>query len=250
MGERPSIGRRRLGFVTVLFVVIGGCTSNIDRVALCDRSAGLENELATVDQMLDDIVNTSRLQLANTFEITLATLATLGDLGPSSLRSDFEVLLQVYESLATSIEATGWAGEVAVDDSKVTKARVRLVASDVIEARESVQSYVRKNCSERDVNAGEEFQGTPTTLPNPDIPPDNAPDPTTGFDNENTITSSYGYYVAEQYNLAVTNDQAICIGRALTEQAQLDLQSVDSAYIEFISATLSTCGVEADISGS
>ena len=248
--ERPPIGRRRLRFMTVLFVVIGACTSNIDRAVLCDRSVGLDNELETVNQMLDDIVNTSPLQLSNTFEITLATLTTLGDLGPSSLRSDFDVLLQVYESLATSIEATGWIGEVAVDDSGVTKARVRLVAKDVVEARESVHRYVAKNCSERDVNNGQEFQGTPTTLPNPDIPEDNAPDPMTGFDNEVTIASSYGYYVAEQYDLAVTNDQAICIGQALTEQAQLDLRSVDNAYIEFVSAILSKCGVEANISGS
>ena len=248
--ERSPIGRRRLRFVTVMMTILAGCTSNIDRAALCDRSVGLENELATVNQMLDDIVNSSPLQLSNTFEITLATLTTLGDLGPSSLRSDFDVLLQVYELLATAIEATGWNGEVAMEDPGVRKARTRLVASDVIGARESVHTYVRKNCSERDVNNGEEFQGTPTTLPNPDIPADNAPDPTTGFDNENTITSSYGYYVAEQYNLAVTNDQAICIGRALTEQAQLDLRSVDSAYIEFVSATLAKCGVEADISGS
>lgn len=232
-----------------MVLTLSACSSRAERAAVCDRSVGLENELSTVSQTLDDISNASPQQLANTFSVTLSTLSTLADLGPSSLRNDFQILLGAYESLAASIEATGWNGEVAVSDPVVNKARTLLVSNDVVEARDAVRSYSKNNCSsDLNLDSGQ-FQGTPTTLPNPAVPNVNAPDPTTGFDNEDSIASSYGYYVAEQYNLAITNEQAICIGRALTEQAIVNLQGSDNAYTQLISATLVTCGVDADISG-
>lgn len=236
--------------LTVLALILGGCSSGAERAAVCERSLGLQNELAAVAQTLDDIADASPQQLANTFAVTIATLTTLSDLGPSSLRSDFGVLLGVYETLAASIEATGWNGAVAVSDRIVIEARAQLISNDAFEARNSIRSYAIKNCSTELGADIEKFQGIPTTLPNPVVPDENAPDPTTGFDKDDSIASSYGYYVAEQYNLAVTNEQAICIGRILMEQATMDLQQVDDSYTEFISATLTKCGVEANISGS
>lgn len=229
---------------------VSACSSNAERTAVCDRSLGLEYEFSAINQTLDDIALASPQQLANTFAVTLATLTTLFDLGPSSLRSDFDLLLYVYTSLAASIEATGWNGEVAVSDPIVIKARVELVSNDVVEARDAVRSYAFNNCSAELGGDIGQFEGTATTLPSPAVPDENAPDPTTGFDNEDTIASSYGYFVAEQFHLAITNDQAICIGQSIMDQAQLDLRTVDNAYTEFISTTLTKCGVEADLTGS
>lgn len=236
--------------LTLVALTLGACSSSAERAAVCDRAVGLQNEFSAVSQTLDDIAIASPQQLANTFAVTLSTLTTLSDLGPSSLRDDFGLLLAVYESLAASIEATGWNGDVAVSDSVVIKVRTKLVSNEVVEAREAVRLYAVNNCSAELGRDIEKFQGIPTTLPNPVVPDPNAPEPTTGFDNDDTIASSYGYYVAEQYNLAITNEQAICIGTVLTEQAILDLQKADDAYAQLISATLVTCGVNADIPGS
>jgi len=211
---------------------------------------GLESELSTVSRTLDDIANASPQQLTNTFAVTIATLTTLFDLGPSSLRSDIGVLLGAYESVAASIEATGWNGGVAVSDPVVIEARAQLISNDVIEALDAVRSYSVSNCSAEINGDGEEFHGTPTTLPNPVIISDDAPEPTTGFDNDDTLASSYGYYVAEQFGLAITNNQAVCIGRLLMEQALSDLQTADNSYTEFISGVLTKCGVDMNISGS
>lgn len=234
----------------VLVLALGACSSVAERAVVCDRSIGLENEFSSVNQTLEDIAVASPQQLTNTFAVAVATLTTLFDLGPSSLRDDFGLLLDAYESLAASIEATGWNGQVAVSDPVVMEARAQLISNEVVEARNAVRSYAIENCSANLVGSNEAFQGTPTTLPNPVVPSDNAPDPTTGFDNENTIASSFGYYVAEQYNLAITNEQAICIGLALTEQALSDLKKADNSYTQLVSATLTECGVEANISGS
>ncbi|MHB1130094.1 MAG: hypothetical protein ACYC06_08620 [Ilumatobacteraceae bacterium] len=245
--------RRRPGLWTLLGVLVlalGACSSIAERAALCDRSIGLENEFSAVSLTLDDIAIATPLQLTNTFAVTVSTLTTLFDLGPSSLRSDLGVLLDVYESLAASIEATGWNGQVAVSDPVVIKVRAQLISNEVVEARNAVRSYTIKNCSAELIGSSEVFQGTPTTLPNPVIPNDNAPDPETGFDKEDTIASSYGYFIAERYNLAITNEQAICIGLAVADQALSDLQKADEAYTEFVAATFAKCGVEANISGS
>lgn len=236
--------------LTSLAVALSGCSSIAERKALCDRSAGLENELSVVGQIVDDIANATPQQLANTFTVTIATLATLHDLGPGSLRTDFGLLLGVYQSLGAAIEATGWDGSVAVGDRVVIAARDGLLSNAVIEARDAIRTYVIDNCSTGFNIENDQFEGVATTLPNPAIADENAPDPTTGFDNDDSIASSYGYFVAEQFNLAITNDQAICIGRTFAEQAISDPQAADDAYIEFVSATLIACGVEADISDS
>lgn len=244
---------KRLGALTLvlgLVAALGGCSSAAERKALCERSEGLENELSVVNQTVDDISNASPQQLANTFAVTISTLTTLHDLGPSSLRSDFGLLLGVYESLGASIEATGWDGSVAGSDRVVIAARAGLLSNAVVEARDSIRLYVVDNCSMEFDFGNDQFQGTATTLPNPAIADENAPDPTTGFDNDDSIASSYGYFVAEQYNLAVTNEQAICIGHAFTEQAIVDPQAADDAYTEFVATTLIACGIEANISGS
>ena len=244
---------KRLGALTLglgLVATLSGCSSATERRALCERSAGLENELSVISQTVEDISSASPQQLANTFSVTISTLTTLHDLGPSSLRSDFGLLLGVYESLGASIEATGWEGSIAESDRVVIAARAGLLSNPVIEARESIRSYVADNCS-LDLDFGnDQFPGVATTLPNPAIADENAPDPTTGFDNDDSITSSYGYFVAEQYNLAVTNEQAICIGQQFIEQAIVDPRAADDAYTEFVATTLNTCGVEANISGS
>ncbi len=244
---------KRLGEVALglgLVALLSGCSSSAERKALCERSAELENELSVVSQTVDDISNASPQQLANTFAVTISTLTTLHDLGPSTLRSDFGLLLGVYESLGASIEATGWEGSVAENDRVVIAARSGLLSNPVVEARDSIRSYVIDNCSLEFDFRDDQFQGAATTLPDPAIADENAPDPTTGFDNDDSIASSYGYYVAEQYNLAVTNEEAICIGQAFTEQAIVDPQAVDDAYTEFVTTTLNTCGVETNISGS
>lgn len=234
----------------VLVVALTSCSSMAERKAVCDRAAGLDNQLSVISRIADDISNISPEQLANTFSVTIGTLSTLYDLGPSSLRSDFGLLLGVYQNLGNAIEATGWNGPVATIDRIVLAARASLSANPVIEARDSIRLYVIDNClTEFDID-GDPFQGSPTTLPDPAIQDENAPDPLTGFDNDDSISASYGYFVAEQYNLAITNEQAICIGNLFVEQAIIDPQAADDAYTEFVSATFATCGVEADISGS
>lgn len=220
--------------LTCFVIGLSGCSSIAERKALCDRSAGLENELSVVGQVVDDIANATPQQLANTFTVTIATLATLHDLGPSSLKTDFGLLLAVYQSLGAAIEATGWDGSVAGADRVVNAVRDGLLSNAVIEARDSIRTYVIDNCSTGFSIENDQFEGTATTLPNPAIADENAPDPTTGFDNDDSIASSYGYFVAEQFNLAITNDQAICIGRTFADQAISDPQAADDAYIEFV----------------
>lgn len=250
-----ALNRREFRFrvwswLVVLTLTLSACGSAAERVAVCDRSVGLEHEFAAVSRTLDGLATTSSQQLVSTFAVTLATLTTLLDLGPSSLRDDFALLLDVYETIATAIEATGWNGEAAVSDPVVIKARAQLVSNDAVQARDAVRAYVLRNCSAESGGGIVQFLGTPTTLPNPVVASDNAPEPTTGFDNEDSIASSFGYYVAEQYNLAITNEQAICIGQVLTEQALLDPPKTDDAYTQLISTTLISCGVVTEISGS
>lgn len=239
-----------LPLLVVLATILGACSSASERSALCDRSQRLENEFVLVEQTLDDISTTTPQQLANTFVVTLATLNTLYEFGPSTLRGELALLLEVYESLAASIEATGWNGSISAKNPAVIESRTQLIRSDATEARQALRSFVSKSCQLKVGAEDEQFHATPTTLSDPDVVSDDVPEPSTGFDDDDTIASSYGYFVAEQNNLAITKQEALCIGRILLEEALLDLQKVDETYTQLVAATFIRCGVLGNNSGS
>lgn len=226
-------------------VLLASCSSGARRDALCQRAAGLESEFALVDQTMQDLAVATPNQIENTLRVVGETIASLLDLGPTELKDDFAEVSGSYDALELALADVGYNGTVALTDSAVDQAWQKFSNDEFVQAHASILQFVATNC---DVNLqpGINELNTPnTTLPNPVLNPDNAPDPTTGFDNDDSVDASYGYYVAQQYGLAITNEQALCLGRAMTASALKDLSQSENGYAQLVNEGLKQCGVDA-----
>lgn len=226
-------------------VLLASCSAGGRRDALCQRAAGLGNEFALVDQTLQDLANATPSQIENTLLVVRTSIANLLDLGPIELKGDFAAINDTYDTLALALTDVGYDGAVALSDSAVDQALQDFSKDQFVKARTNILEFVAANC-EVNLQLGiNELNAPNTTLPNPVLSADNAPDPTTGFDNDDSVDAAYGYYVAQQYGLAITNAQALCLGRALTTSALKDLSQSDNGYAQLVNDSLKLCGVDA-----
>ena len=72
---------------------------------------------------------------------------------------------------------------------------------------------------------------------------DPQPDINYGFDNEETAIKSYAYLIAEQRGLAITPEQAICLGTRMINVAQGDPTISDAVFEATLTATFNECGI-------
>jgi len=208
-------------------------------------AAGLESELALVDQTMQDLGVATPNQIENTLRVVGASVASLIDLGPTELKDDFAAISDAYDTLDFALADVGYIGVVALSDSVVDQALRQFSQDEFVKAHANILEFVAANC-ELNLQPGINELDTPnTTLPNPVLSTDNAPDPTTGFDNDDSVDAAYGYYVAQQYGLAITNEQALCLGRAMTTSALKDLSQSEIAYAQLVNNSLKQCGVDA-----
>ena len=232
-------------FVVLGAVLLVSCSPGARRDALCQSAAGLESEIALVDQTMNDLGAATPTQIENTLLVVGASLASLLDLGPTELKSDFAALNDAYDRLNLALAEVGYDGAVALSDSAVDRALQVFSMNDFVKPHAKILEYVAANC-ELDLQPGINQLNAPNmTLPNPVLSADDAPDPTTGFDNDKSVDAAYGYYVAQQFSLAITNEQAICLGREMTASARKDLSQSDNEYVQLVNDGLKLCGVDA-----
>lgn len=236
----------RLPLIAVLGVVLlASCSSGPRRDALCQRAAGLNSEFVLVDQTMQDLATATPTQIENTLRVVGASIASLLDLGPTELKDDFAAINGAYDTLVLVLADVGYDGAVALSDPEVDQALQKLSKDEFVTAQANILEFVAANC-ELNLQLGiNELNAPNTTLPNPVLSDDNAPDPTTGFDNDDSVNASFGYYVAQQYSLAITTEQALCIGRAMTASASSDLSQSDNGYAQLVNDSLKLCGVDA-----
>ncbi len=226
-------------------VLLASCSTGPRRDALCQRAAGLQSEFALVDQTMHDLGVATPTQIENTLRVVGASVASLIDLGPTELKDDFAAIKDAYDTLVMALADVGYNGAVALSDSVVDQALRQFSQDEFVKAHANILEFVTTNC-ELNLQPGiNELNAPNTTLPNPVLATDNAPDLTTGFDNDDSVDAAYGYYVAQQYGLAITNEQALCLGRAMTASALKDLSQSDNGYAQLVNNSLKQCGVDA-----
>lgn len=235
-----------MGFIAISF--LASCSGRSATDTLCQRGVGLENEFAQVGQAMDELGIVTPAQLENTLQVVRASVSSLIDLGPKSLKADFVEIGDVYDLLFKSLEDVGFNGSIAVSDESVASAFAQVSQDRFVTAHENFLSFVAKNCGIEVQPGSNELNGPNTTLPNPVLATDNAPDLITGFDSEDSVNISYGYYVAQQYGLAITNEQALCLGLLMTENAISNLSQSDGAYTALVNDSLKACAIDAIVS--
>lgn len=238
-----AVIKRRLVAVSLLAVVLTACSESQETRAVCSHAAELESSLVATGVAVESFSTISRRQLQSTIAVLTGTLSIINDIAPSAVKPEVEQTRRAYEELSVALQNVYWDGKVAEVDANVQNAIENLVRNDNVESLEALRSFIAEQCKveiSQGINAapGDDLSVSPTSLvvdPQPDI--------NHGFDNEETAIKSYAYFIAEQRGLAITAEQALCLGTRMISVAESNPTLSDEIYEATLTAAFKDCGI-------
>ena len=235
---------RRVFAGTVLCIfVLTSCGETQETKALCSHAAELESSLVATGVAIDGFSSISPRQLQSTVAVLTGTLSIIGDIAPSSVKSDIEQTMRAYEELSVALQNVYWDGTVAETDNNVQNATQNLVRNDNVEALESLRQFISDECKVQISQGINAAPGDDQSISSSSVVVDPQPDINYGFDNEETAIKSYAYFIAEQRGLAITPEQAICLGTRMINVAQSDPTMSDAVFEATLTASFNECGI-------
>ena len=229
----------RLVLVVGVAVGAAACSSRED---FCRALPGVDAALTRVDAGLIDEPFVSSVDARESITLLVDRLTLLREAGPRAVRSALGSLLAAYGQVAVAYEAVDWDPQVAAGDDGVAAARSALGGSDIVTAREELVAYATGEC---DIDIDPAQLGNfvvPTTLPLPSFSPEPAADAPDQGSSENVL-SAVGFVIAETYRIAITIDQAECVGaRAAADDARLADATPEETH-EWTVDVFAECGI-------
>lgn len=228
-------------------VLLASCSQNAERDAICDRANRWNLASSSMAEISSSIAATSPGRLQDVFTEVVATLSIMGEVAPTKIKLSIEKLRDAYISLATALEDLGWYGALIEKDPAAMSAAVRLASDELTRAQSDLVEYIDVECSVLIKSPADQFLSTGTTLPDPVIQDDSKELPDTGFDNDASVLEAFGYVVAERFDVAITQTQASCVGKLLSDNAVYDDSKLNSTYYDLLQKIFDACAVDVDI---
>mgnify|MGYP000671902491 CR=1 FL=1 len=237
------MSRRLLCVATFCVVVLASCGEAQETRALCSRAAELESSLVATGVAVENFTSVSPRQLQSTVAVLTGTLSIINDIAPSSVKLDIEQTMRSYEELAVALQNVNWNGAVAETDQNVQNAIQNLARNDNVDSLESLRNFISDQCKVQISQGINAAPGDDQFISSTSVVVEPQPDINYGFDNEETAIRSYAYLIAEQRGLAITSDQALCLGTRMINVAQSDPTISDAVFEATLSASFSECGI-------
>ena len=237
----------KIGLAAIMACALISCGVSDEVAAVCSRASDFESSMVAVDQSIQDLSVTAPRQLQSSFAVFLGSLVTINEIAPYEVQEDFERVARFYTELSIALQNVYWDGAIGATDSAVQRAIANMTRNDNIESLGSVRKFIQDRCS---VEISTNINNAPGDLP--DMPEaslvvEPQPDVNTGFDNEETALRSYGYFVAEQFGIALTQSQAECVGLRFTESALEPLNESDEQYRSRLRSIFVACEIGSTI---
>lgn len=235
--------KRRIVAVSLLAVFLTACSEAQETRAVCSYAPELESSLVATGVAVESFSTISRRQMQSTFAVLTGTLSIINDIAPSAVKQDVEQAMRAYEELSVALQNVYWDGKVAETDVNVQNAIKNLVRNDNVESLEALRTFIAEQCKveiSQGVNAA---PGDDQSVSSSSLVVDPQPDINHGFDNEETAIKSYAYLIAEQRGLAITPEQALCLGTRMISVAESNPTLSDEVYEATLTAAFSECGI-------
>lgn len=241
-----------IGFVKPLLLalcIIGiiSCANNAERDAVCRQSDRWNSASTQAALALEEIGSIGPARLREIFAEIVQTLIFINESAPRELRDDSESLLNTYGALSDALAAIDWEGQLADKNSAVTSAGVRLASSNNQQAQANLADYFLDNCSVQIDNAVNKFPNVGTTLPDPVIQDEEIEPPSVGYDDDTSVVTAFGFVVVERFGVAITSEQANCVGSALMSANKNNVNMIDETYWDVLQVIFDECKVNINI---
>jgi hypothetical protein len=236
--------------ISICLLLVSSCAQNAERDSVCKQSARWNNASTQIGVVLASIESSESGLIQNSFVEVVDALLALNESAPREIKSDVENLLSTYGALSDAFEAIDWQGGLSQKDSAVVSSGVRLASSELQQAQSNLANYISDNCNLQLDNAVNMFPNVGTTLPDPVIQDEQSPDVAVGYDNDESVAQAFGYVVVERFGVAITSEQATCVGAALLVANSGDSQIVDQTYWQLLQEIFNSCDVKIDVAKS
>lgn len=238
-----AMTKRRLVVFSLIAVVLTACSEAQETRAVCSHAAELESSLVATGVAVESFSTISRRQLQSTIAVLTGTLSIINDIAPSAVKPEVEQTKRAYEELSVALQNVYWDGKVAEVDANVQNAIKNLVRNDNVESLEALRTFIAEQCKveiSQGINAA---PGDDQSVSSTSLVVDPQPDINHGFDNEETAIKSYAYFIAEQRGLAITAEQALCLGTRMISVAESNPTLSDEIYENTLTAAFSECAI-------
>ncbi|MEI8022623.1 MAG: hypothetical protein WCH63_00375 [Actinomycetota bacterium] len=234
--------------IAILFAVLtASCTQNAETDAVCE-SADRWNAASTgFADISADFATTSPSRIREVFGELVSTLNTMSEMAPPQIIVSIEKLADTYGSFSLALDAIDWQGGMIAKDAAATSAAVRLASDEIELAQTNLGDFIDTECRVEIKNVINKLPSVGTTLPDPVVQDETKELPDVGSDNEQSVVASFGFLVVERFNVAITNEQALCIGSALISKDVTNNSQLDANYWSMLQITFDECLVSINV---
>lgn len=208
---------------------------------MCRRVPSLESSLTALASHLEDLSVSQPGALESSMTGLISALREMNEFPPPAVSGDLATLLRAYEELAVAFRNVFWDGTVATTDPAVAASLANLGRTDNARALDSLRGFVERECEETlpgPVGAPV-IDATTLPAPAPVVEPQDEGDQI--FDSEDSRLRSFGYLIAGSLGMAITSDQALCVGRWVGESFDELGADSDRTYQEAVQNAMQAC---------
>jgi hypothetical protein len=237
----------RWSIAILLIIFTASCSQSADTDAVCD-SADRWNAASTgFAEISSDLETTSPGRLREVFSELVSTLSTMSEFAPPRIYVSIAQLAETYESFASALEAIDWQGGMIAKDAAATSAAVRLASNEIELAQTDLGEFIDTECQVEIENVINKLPSVGTTLPDPLVQDETQELPDVSSDNAQSVATSFGFLVVERFGVAITNEQAFCIGTALISKNLINNSQLDASYWNMVQQTFDECLVSINV---
>lgn len=228
-------------------VITASCSQDAQTRAVCDLADSWNLASTGFAEVSADFETTSPGRLRGIFSDLLTTLGTMADVAPIQILESIERLEETYRSFSTALEAIDWQGGMIAKDSAATSASVRLASDEIEQAQTNLSEFIDTECQVEIDNVINKLPNTGTTLPDPVIQDETKELPDVSQDNDQSVASSFGFLVVERFGVAITNEQALCIGTSLIAKNVTNSPQFDANYWNILQIAFDECLININV---
>lgn len=233
----------RRGVVSLLaLVLVTGCSRTEEISALCRRAPELESSLVAVNDGLAELGSASSVVLQSSFAVLLDTLSVMLEVPPREAKPHLEIVERAYREVSIALRNVYWDMSLAVNDNNVRISLENLSREDNVAALNDLKEVVENLCSSGISTGAPLLAGDATTLPPPEIVVEPLDEYEYLFDDEPSAMASYGYLVASGRSVSISDGEATCVGKAVTDASQSAVLT-DAEFEAVVDDALESCTV-------
>ncbi len=234
--------------IAILFIIFtASCSQSADTDAVCDSAERWNAASTGFAEISSDLETTSPGRLREVFSELVSTLSTMSEFAPPRIYVSIAQLAETYESFASALEAIDWQGGMIAKDAAATSAAVRLASNEIELAQTDLGEFIDNECQVEIENVINKLPSVGTTLPDPLVQDETQELPDVSSDNAQSVAASFGFLVVERFGVAITNEQALCIGTALISKNLINNSQLDASYWNMVQQTFDECLVSINV---